>query len=193
MTTKSANPNNSLKLHYDTKPSHFNRRKKFLPNVIYVDVLPNQIITAKDVYHMLLVHTSAHIFFIDDKIFNHKKLLEKQFIRIQNHLCCTSAQVYIINSPLLIYDLYHKMNPDETYYNKKHFEEIRLFKTKAQHHFLIDIIPEGTTARVASKKNIDMQEKIHQICSRFVHVTPIRITEKYCNLKKTLLSKLSVN
>ena len=88
------------------------------------------------------------------------------------------------------------MNPDETYYNKRHFEEIELFKVKAQHHFLIEIIPEDTTTTVTaitSKKNAVMLEKIHQICSRFIHVTLIRITGKYCDLKKTLLSKLSVN
>ena len=86
------NLNNRLQLHYDTKPSHFNRRKRVLPKVIYVDVLPNQIITAKDIYNMLRAHTSDHIFFIDDKIFNNKRLLEKKFTLIQNHLCCTSVE-----------------------------------------------------------------------------------------------------
>jgi hypothetical protein len=180
-----------LKLHYDSKPTYFkHKQKKFLPNVIYVDVLPNPEINARDVYELLKTYALDEVFYIDDdKIFNNKVLLEKKVNQIQNYLCYTSARVYIINSPLLIYDLYHKIKPDEV-----HFEKIKLFKVKAQHHYLIKVNYHPTKNTITIKKeNIPLQEKIHQVFSRFLHATLITINKDLPKWETTLLSKLSVN
>lgn len=178
-----------LRLHYDSKPTRVKQKIRCLPNVIYVDVLPNPLITAKDLYYLLHTYTSDVVFFIDENIFNNKVLLNEKVNLIQSHLCHTSARVYIINSPLLIYDLYHKMNPND----EVHFEEIRLFKVKAQHHFLIEVNSKGlSSTAITTKKDSVIQEKIHMICSRFLHVTLVKINEKHCDWQKALLSTLSV-
>lgn len=187
---------NRLQLYYDTRPTRFNRKKYFLPNVIYVDVLPNPTISAKDVCKLLQTRTSDVVVFINDKLFKNEVLLTKKFNQIQNHLCHTSARVYIINSPLLVYDLYHKMNPDKVHNDKMHFEEINLFKVKAEHHFLIEVGLEAITTNTtstttgSSTKDSVIQKQIHQVCSRFVHVKLIKINGKHFNWEQSLLSKL---
>lgn len=180
---------NMLKIHYDTKLAHFKQKKRFLPKVIYVDVIPNPVITAKDVYDLLKTYTLDDVFYIDDKIINNKVLLEKTMNKIQNYMCHTSARIYIINSPLLIYDLYHKMRPNERFRDEMHFEQIALFKVKAQQHFLIEVASENT---ITKGDDTGMQERINQIFSRFIHATLIKINKNHINWKMTLFRKLYV-
>ena len=86
------------------------------------------------------------------------------------------------------------MNPDKVHNDKMHFEEINLFKVKAQHHFLIEVGLEDTTTSTttisSSTKDSVIQKWIHQVCSRFVHVNLIKINGKHFNWGQSLLSKL---